>query len=606
MVQVIMKRFIKYIAIVFIAGGLLNSCETTELDLRVSPNDLAPNQADPNLLRNAIQLAYATNQTVLSDLSAELVRIDYMFGRIYFNNYPGSDLDGVWSRTYSSGGNGPGDFTGVGMLTNIQNLEAIDAASDVDYSFHLGVAKTLFAHQLIQLVDFIGEAAYTQAGNPVDFPAPLLDSGQDIYNTSLDLLQEAQGLLSSGPSAQGATDLFYDEDTTKWIKLINTIRLKVYATTGNASAFNQVIAGGNYIASSEDDFQLQYGTSELQPDDRHPDYANDYTPSGANIYQSNWLMELMLNNDDPRIRYYFYRQVGETPGADADPDEETLACSLVVPPQHFQDGGFTYCSVPNGYWGRTHGNDEGTPPDNFLRVAVGVYPAGGKFDGDLFRNGSVVDQGDGTFDFEYNLNDDGVGLGLGAGGAGIEPIFLSSYVDFWRAQVAMSAGNMTDAATFMQSGLEKSIAKVQSFQDPNFDAGALLDSSVFDSATGEITDAQLAGTLVPTAADNEAFVTGIVDAFNAGDMETKWNILAEQYFTTLFGGGTEAWTFYRLTGYPTTLVPNWEPDPGPFPRTLLYPQNEVITNPNLTQKQTLTEQVFWDTNPASPAFPPAN
>ena len=104
-------------------------------------------------------------------------------------------------------------------------------------------------------------------------------------------------------------------------------------------------------------------------------------------------------------------------------------------------------------------------------------------------------------------------------------------------------------------------------------------------------------------ADRDA---GIVDAFNAGDMETKWNILGEQYFTTMYGGATEAWTFYRLTGYPNTLVPNWEPDPGPFPRTLLYPQNEVVTNPNLTQKTTLTEQVFWDTNPASPTFPAAN
>ena len=571
MVQVIMKRFIKYIAIVFVAGGLLHSCETTELDLRVSPNDLAANQADPNLLLNSIQLAYATNQTVLSDLSAELVRIDYMFGRIYFNNYPGSDLNGVWSRTYSSGGNGVGDFVSIGMLTNLQNLELIDSQSNVDYSFHIGVTKTLLAHQLVQLVDFVGEAAWSQAGQPSEFPAPLLDSGQDIYNTALDLLTEAQGLLASGPSAQGATDIFYNEDTSKWVKLINTIRLKIYATTGNAGAFNSVIAGGNYISDSADDFQVQYGTSELQPDNRHPDYANDYTPSGANIYQSNWLMETMLNLNDPRIRYYFYRQVGATPGADADPDEETLACSLVVPPQHFQDGGFTYCSVPNGYWGRTHGNDEGTPPDNFTRTAVGVYPAGGKFDDNDF----AVPEDDPNYDPT-------VGLGKGGGGAGIEPIILSSYVDFWRGQMATSPA---DKANFLRSGLEKSIAKVQGF-------GALDGSADLSFA--------------PDAAGVTAYIDGVVADFLAATGDDQENIFAEQYWITMYGGATEAWTYYRLTGYPTTLVPNWEPDPGPFPRTLLYPQNEVITNPNLDQKETLTQQVFWDTNPASPTFPPAN
>ena len=389
-----------------------------------------------------------------------------------------------------------------------------------------------------------------------------MDSGEDIYATAFDLLDEAEGLLSGNDvSAQGAVDLYYDEDISKWLKLINTIRLKGYMTTGNTSAFNAVIADGNFIESEEDDFVLQYGTSELQPDDRHPDFAADYTPSGANIYQSNWLMETMLNNNDPRIRFYFYRQVDATPGADAPPNEETLACSLVVPPQHFQDGGFTYCSVPNGYWGRTHGNDEGTPPDNFTRTAVGVYPAGGLFDDNSF----------GT-----------VGLGLGGAGAGIEPIILSSYVDFWRGMMATSDA---EKAAFLQSGLEKSIAKVQSF-------GALDGSADLSFA--------------PSEATVTAWIDGVVADFNAASGDDKEDIFAEQYFITLFGGATEAWTYYRLTGFPTTLVPNWEPNPGPFPRTFLYPQNEVITNPNLTQKQSLTEQPFWDTNPSSPAFPPAN
>ena len=44
-----MKKIIKYITVAFTAGLLLNSCETTDLDLRTSPNDLASDQADPNL-----------------------------------------------------------------------------------------------------------------------------------------------------------------------------------------------------------------------------------------------------------------------------------------------------------------------------------------------------------------------------------------------------------------------------------------------------------------------------------------------------------------------------------------------------------------------------
>lgn len=554
-----MKKIIKHISMVFAAGVLVTSCETTELDLRVSPNDLAADQADPNLLLNSIQLAYATNQQVLSDRAAELTRIDYFFGRDYFNQLPGNTLNGVWSRTYSSGANGAGDPVSIGILTNVQALEEIDANSDVDFSFHIGVGKTLLAHSLFQLVDFVGEAAWSQAGNATEFPAPILDSGQEVYDAAFTLLNQAEGLLSSNPSAQGAQDLFYGGDASKWVRVINSIRLRSYKNTGNTAAFNSIISGGNFIADASDDFQLSYGTSELQPDDRHPDYAADYTPSGANIYQSNYLMDLMLNNDDPRIRYYFYRQTDATPGADIPPNEEVLSCSLVVPPPHY--AGFVYCSVPNGYWGRSHGNDEGTPPDNFFRAAVGVYPAGGLFDDNSFGN---------------------VGLGEGGGGAGIEPIILSSYVDFWRGEMA---ANDADRANFLRSGLEKSIAKVQSF-------GA-LDSGADTS-------------FAPDAAAVTAFIDGVVADFNAAAGDDKENIYAEQYFTTLFGGATEAYNYYRKTGYPSNVFPNWEPDPGPFPRTFLIPQNEVINNPNLTQRSDLTTQVFWDTNPASPAFPPGN
>ncbi len=562
-----MKKIIKYMLVAFIGGSFLNSCETTELDLRTSPNDLAGDQADPNLLLNSIQFAYAANMVAINDIGSEVTRIDNMSGRDYFNNYPGATFSFIWSRAYSSAGSGVGSGVSVGMLTNLQGLEDINANSDINYNFHVGISKVMYAHQLMLLADYLGSAAFSEAGNPEEFPAPNLDDGASIYASALALLDEAQGLLSGDAPDLGADDFFYGGDATLWVKAINSIRLKAYATTNNTSAFNAVIAGNNFISDTADDFQFQFGSRQLQPDTRHQDYADDYTPAGANIYYSNWLMETMLEADDPRIRYYFYRQVPGTPGANdidgdpVDPSEEDLACSLVVPPQHYIDGGFTFCSVDNGYWGRSHGNDEGTPPDGFLRTAAGVYPAAGRFDDNSFG---------------------GVGLGLGGAGAGIEPIILASYIDFWRADMAASDA---DKATFMEAGLEKSIAKVQSF-------GAL--------------DANADISFAPDATDVTAYIAGVVADFNAATGDDKENIFAEQYWFTLYGSGAEAFNYYRKTGYPTTLNPSWEPNPGPFPRSFLLPQNEVVTNPSLTQKTALTEQVFWDTNPASPAFPAAN
>lgn len=558
----IMKNIFKYIKVVLLTGAILTGCETTELDLRVSPNDLASDQADPNLLLNAIQLGYVAAMDQISDLGAEVTRIDNMFGGLYFNNYPGDTFNDEWLFLYSSQDFIAGDGLNqqVGMFTNINNLISINENSDTDYSFHIGISKVLQAHMLFLLTDYIGQATFSQAANPVEFPSPQLDSGEEIYTAAFGLLDEAEALLASGPATQGANDLYYGGDTDQWIKLINTIRLRSYFVTGNAAAFQAIIAGGDFIDDTADDFQFQYGTSALQPDNRHPDYGDDYTPSGANIYQSNWLMETMLDKNDPRIRYYFYRQNDATPGATGvPPDEETLACSLVTPPVHY--AGFVYCSANNGYWGRSHGNDEGVPPDNFLRTAVGVYPAGGSFDDSSFGN---------------------VGLGLGGGGAGIEPILLASYVDFWRGAMATSDA---DKATFLRAGMEKSIAKVQSFG--SLDSNANL-------------------SLEPSEADVMTYVDGIVADFNAAAGDDKEDVFAEQFWFALYGGATEAYNYYRKTGFPTTLSPSWDPLPGPFPRTFLLPQNEVLTNPNLTQRTDLNTQVFWDTNPASPAFPPAN
>ena len=280
-------------------------------------------------------------------------------------------------------------------------------------------------------------------------------------------------------------------------------------------------------------------------------------------------MELMLNDNDPRIRYYFYRQIICTPGtigADGTmcpPNGPQLQCSLQSKPPHFPSS-MTYCNVNSGYWGRDHGNDEGIPPDSFKRTAMGVYPAGGRFDDD---------------DFDF------VGIGQGGGGAGITPVMLASWVDFMRAEAAMASNNAGAASTFLQSGLTKSIAKVQSFVslDPTVTSG-----------------------FEPTAAEVSAYISGVTASFNSADNTGKWNILANQTFVGYYGNGINPYNFYRRTGYPTTLQFNIEPSSGKFVRSFLYPADEANTNSNIAQKPNVDVQVFWDNNPASPGFPFAN
>ncbi len=562
-----MKR-IKYLVLSVFCGAMLvfQSCETTELDLTENPNALTPQFASIDLYLNAIQLDYKDNMEVLSGLGASLTRIEYMFGRDYFNNFTPATLNATWTRSYR------------GMFADVREMTIL--ATEAQLPRHIAIGEILQAHMLITLVDFVGDIPWSQAINPEEFPLPSVDSGAEVYAAAEAMLNSAIANLNAASLGNPGNDLFYGNNFTRWEKLANTLKMKIYLQTrlvdaSAASKFNAIVATGDFISSTADDFQFQWGKSLQLPDARHPKYVGDYTPTGAGNYQSNWLLNQMDTNNDPRIRYYFFRQTDETPGATGvDPNEETLNCSLEDAPQHYIDGGFTFCYLDNGYWGRDSGDDAGTPPDGFLRTAYGVYPASGKFDGDNFANSIDAD--------------DFVGLSLGGGGNGITPIMLASYVDFMRAEMAMAENNTTAAIDFIKDGLDKSIAKVQSFGTN--DPGA--NSAFF-----------------PTAAENTAFVDGIETAFNAADMDGKWNILAEQFFVTQYGSGIDAYNFYRRTGFPTTLQPNIEPNPGNFVRSFLYPSNEISANPSITQKTTQNVQVFWDNNPASAptgGFPASN
>lgn len=551
-----MKRIYKFFGLAILAGLGFNSCETTNLDLTDNPNALTPDQADVNFFLNAIQLQYATLMENFGTSAAEVVRIEYLGSRNYLNAYGPNAFDDEWDDAYRE------------ILADARAMEPL--AEEASQYRHIGIAQVLSADVLITLVDFFGDVPYSEAlqGGEGVFN-PNVDSGAEVYGAAEALLDSAIDNLTREDAAAGPNvDFYYNNNYSNWVKLANTLKMKIYVQTrlvdnSAIEKFNAIVDSGNYIDENSEDFQFNWGTNEAQPDTRHPNYADNYAPSGANDYLSNWLMGTMAEKDDPRIRYYFYRQVSAVPGEEIDPNEQLLTCSLENAPQHYIDGGYTFCSLPGGYWGRDHGDNDGTPGDQFYITTYGVYPSGGNFDDDRF---------------------DDVAQGAGGQGAGITPLLLSSYVDFLKAEVAL----ISDPALAKErilSGAEKSIEKVTSF-------GAL--------------DPEADLSFEPTSEEVEEYLSEVEQRFEAGSMEDKWNVLAEQFWIASFGNGILNYNFYRRTGYPTTLQPNRELNPGGFIRSFRYPANFVNNNSSVSQKQDVTTPVFWDTNPSSPGFPVAN
>jgi len=558
-----------------LCGGLFfASCETTELDLTQNPNALAPEQADPDFYLNSIQLSYAYLIESFGNTAGAVTRIDYMNGRDYANAYQPGSFNGRWSSAYQT------------IMQDIREMNIL--ADEAGLTHHKGIGQFIEAHILMTLVDFFGDIPYTEAFQGAANLNPMSDSGESVYAVALGLLDSAIANFNSDalgdPTWVGGTiDPFYNGDWSKWTKAANTLKMNAYMNTRNVDGsalanFNAIVASGNYISTNADDFQFRWGTEAIQPDSRHPRYRSNYTATGGGSYMSNSLMDYMRGGfdggydigggvfiADPRIMFYYHRQTNPTPGiAGAPANEEVLECGLQNAPAHY--AGYVFCANPQGWWGRDHGNDNGIPPDGFLRTLAGVYPAGGKLD-----------------DWSYG----GQQNGDGNGGNGITPILLASWQDFLIAEAELVSGDPTAAKNSMFAGMAKSMDKVLNFypRTERFDA---------------IMDIYFGG------------LSFVVNSFYAR-VDAEWDaadnvmdVLGMQSFVAQYGNGLGAYNFYRRTGFPTTLQPNIEPNPGGFIRSFYYPADHANNNSNISQKSGVTDPVFWDNGGASPGFPAAN
>jgi hypothetical protein len=439
------------------------------------------------------------------------------------------------------------------MLEDIRLMNLL--ADEAGLTFHKGMGKVFQAYVMLTLVDYFGDVPYSEALQGSEgILNPAADSGQAVYDAAIALLDSAVADFNAGGPVP-AEDFFYNGNASKWIKAANSIKKKALLNKGDFSGYNAI---SNYISDSSDDFQFSWGTSPATPDTRHPLYRGSYTSTGGGEYMSNWMMFKMINgyagNTDPRINYYFYRQVSETPGFDSAGNEEVLECGLTgyyVPPQLRGDD-TPFCAPTNsasksasGYWGRDHGNDNGTPPDGFLRTIRGAYPAGGVYD-------------DSSFEGQVD--------GAGQGGAGITPVILSSWMHFMNAEVAVSTGGNPTSETLI--AVEQALNKSDDLGGPAM-----------------------------AADDVSAYVAAFTSEWNAaGSTADKLDLWATEYFISMVGNGIDAYNSYRRNGYPRSLQPNVEPDPGQFPLSQFYPANYVNTNKNANQRGSKSDRVFWNSN----------
>lgn len=547
-----MKRFI-YGLTVATSLVFATSCDEKLEELLENPNAVNAATASPDFLLNRIQLDYQSHWYGISDRGARLIRQINQGSALYEAAYTTVSTNGTWTNAYAN------------ILADIQFLEPL--AEQNNLQRHLGIAKTIKAMVLFDLVDTYDDVPFTEALDAANFN-PKIDDGATIYAAAFELLNEATAHFTVATSTGTPNDYFYNRNYTKWVRMVNTLKLryflntKLVSTAASTAGINALIAEDNMLKTG-DDFVFQFGTTAADPDSRHPKFAGQYT-SGGGDYQSTFFMWHMTEEkgfDDPRTRYYFYRQSLTNTTNSAEQE-----CITQLPPAHYLVGNFIYCNPGSrGYWGRDHLDPDGIPPDGLRRTAYGVYPSGGRFD-----NNSATP-----------VNNPA----LGGRGAGIHPIMLASFVDFMLAEAALTLGTTGDPKTYMSSGIRKHMNYVRSWSLTTAETSVITGFTPAEEHTRSV--------------DN--YITFVAARYDgAATNDAKLNLIGTEYWLSLFGNGMEAYNLYRRTGKPLRMQPALEEVPGPFIRSFLYPNNYMVTNTNAVQKPNLAQQVFWDTNPASP------
>ncbi len=542
-----MTKYIKFLTIIVVAGFMFSCNDLLEEQLD-NPNEVTSDKLDVTLLTNKVLVGFADFFSEINDPAMEVSRMMAMTGGdAYQRAYQAEDFDDAWEFAYQ------------GVI--VQADELLKAIEGKGLTRHSGVAKILKAYTYITLVDMFQDVPLTEAAQGVagNFN-PKADNGKDVYAASIKLLDEAIAELALVPLLGITRDIYYGGDAKKWTALANTIKLKAYVNMADKAKVEEMLKA-DLIDTDAEEFTYKYGTASIPTKSRHFLYNRMYQPTAgeADGYLNNMFLLKAYNAkgiEDPRWRYYFYRQVGSIERA-LDDNPNSIPCVRSPKVDHYP-ASTAWCSFEPGFFGRDHGNNDGIPPDGPYITLVGVYPFGGRAD---------VNKDDAKYFVRAQQ-------GQGANGAGIDPIWMASFTDFLKAEAVLTLGVSGDAKVSLLAGVKKSVDRVIAF--------------------GKAKAQEPPAALVTPVADYVEEVSSIYDAPQAD----KLNVVTTEFWLAAFGNGIEGYNMYRRTGKPNDMQPMRAASPGLFIRSFLFPASFVNLNTSNAQKSnTAANKVFWDTKP---------
>lgn len=314
--MIMRKLIITALAFLCIAG---TSCKKSFLDINTNPNQVTEDQINSELiLPSALHAAGNTVRmyTVLNKWMG------------YWSNSPTFNLqqDEVTynvTTTFSS-------FTTLwntyyDVLFDLNTIEKKSPEEGMPY--YAGIAKVIKAKLFQDLVDCFGNVPYSEAFQK-EIATPKYDKGSDIYANLQTVLDEAIVIFKANPTpgtAASNVDIVFKGNADLWIKLANTLKLKLLINQSEVTGFNpaaelaKITANGGVLMTRQSaNVNPGYQNSSNQQSPYYAAYG--YTVAGAeagsNIRANTYLVNIYKNNDDPRLGRVFSPAIAPVNTAD--------------------------------------------------------------------------------------------------------------------------------------------------------------------------------------------------------------------------------------------------------------------------------------------------
>ncbi len=302
------KRYIKCVCFILVIGMMASSCQKNGfLDSNNDPNrvtdaTITPELIFPQAAHIAASRQWASGNPFLEDWvgyfagTGDFVRrepeasykLDYNFG------------DGFFRTSYH----------------NLFDLHQVEVKGVASGDTAIAAASMILSAKIFQeLVDLFGDIPYSQAFQTDKYANPAYDKAKDIYDSLQKKLDKAILYMHLTPKKIfKPTDIVNHGNTTKWIKLANTMKLRLLIRQSEIPGFNpvpeiaKILAEGDVLMEGENvTVNPGYVNDKGKQSPFYAAYGYDVTgnKNATNESANDYIINILSSNKDPRISRFF-------------------------------------------------------------------------------------------------------------------------------------------------------------------------------------------------------------------------------------------------------------------------------------------------------------